>query len=228
MKVLSLFLVLIPLGFSFGQKKNNTNPIKVVNSNDEPVGCSIYKCTNCTNDRVEIGTTDANGYADIGSDCLTGEKFEFKPNDPNYNGTTKICSVKERKIILLTDSEMANLVWNASFPSDSNNGYAIAAMASLELSGILRYEDPMAADTLRRNVYRFSARWLKINDPIITDSLGRFQLSRDFIAKLNDFQKDNGIDVDYVESTTLSKMATIPTWSIYKEKILRKNERDEM
>lgn len=216
------------MGFSFGQKKNNTNPIRIVNSNDEPVGCSIYKCTTCTNDRVEIGTTDAKGYADIGRDCQTGEKFEFKPNDPNYNGAKRICSVKEEKIILLKNSEMANLFWNATFPGDSKNGFAIAAMASLELSEILRYENPKAADTLRRNVYRYSARWLKIGDPIISDSLGRFHVSKDFITKLNEFQVSNGIGVNYVESTTLSKMATIPTWSIYKEKVLQRTEIDEM
>jgi hypothetical protein len=209
----------MPLGFSFGQKKNNTNPIRIVNSKNEPVGCLIYKCTSCTSDRIEIGATDAKGYADIGRDCMAGEKFEFKPNDPTYSGTKRICSVKEEKIILFRNSEMANLFWNAISHDDSKDAYAVAAMASLELSEILRYTNPKAADTLRRNVYTYSAQWLDISNPLVTDSLGRFHVSKDFIAKLNEFQASNGIGVDYVESTTLSKMATIPTWIIYKEKI---------
>ena len=211
----------------FGQTKNNMSPIKIVNANGNPVSCLVYKCTTCTDDRVEIGQTDNNGYADIGKSCLPGERFEFKPNDPNYSSANRYCSVREKAICLYRISEMANLTSNAFLPAEFSNdkmAIATAAMASLELSGIIQFSNPIAADTLRRNVYKYAAQWLDVKNALVTDSTNRYHITKEFANKLDEFQVRNGIEAGYIESTTLSKMATIPVWDVYtKKEILKKN-----
>lgn len=220
-KIVLVVLVAVLSGTIQAQikKSNLSSRIKLVDTSGKPVKCAVFKKTQ--NGRIDLGET-VDGEVDIGKQCLTGEVFEFSPNDPSYNGTSKRCCLTEQIVCIYTKKQIETLVFNAHlYLADSKNkkNLAISAMSHLELAGIYQNSEGKASDSLTRQVYVLTGKWLDIKEPALFYSDKTLTVSQDLLEKLNQFQQAQTLKYNYIESNTLSKMAGVETWSVYSQKL---------